>query len=151
MDPAMALMVAGTGFQAVQQYRADKQEAALRKQNAAILAAEGERAKESYGEEARERRKEGKRLKARQITLYAKSGMAPGTGTPLLVRNESMRQIEKQAQIIEKHGEYAYSKAMSAAELERRKGRAASKRGLWAAGSSLATGLGTALLLKRRY
>lgn len=148
-DPVTAgLIIAGVGAgaSAYSQYQAGKEEKKLRKQNAAILAREAEREKEVAGEQAREKRIEGQRLRKRQNVLYAKSGVKAGTGTPLLVRNETVRRIEQQARIIQEHGEFAYSTGMSRAALERKKGRAAKKRGMFQAGSTLATGLGTSLI-----
>lgn len=153
MNPAIALplMAAGVGVQAFSQIQAGKQEAALRKQNAAILTQEAERARLVQGEQAREKRKEGQRLKARQIVLFAKGNVAPGTGTPLIVTRESQKRIEAQAQVIQEHGEFAFRRGTAAAKTQRKIGRAASRRGFLQAGSSLATGLGTIGLLKYQY
>jgi len=153
MNPAMAMtmMAAGTGIQAFSQYQAGKEEAAYRKQNAAILAAEAERSKEVYGEQAREKRKEGQRMKARQTVLFAKAGVVAGTGTPLIVTQESERRIENQARIVEEHGQFAYSSGMSAASIQKKMGKSAARSGMLQAGSSLATGLGTVGLLKYQY
>jgi len=150
MQAGLVMLGLGTTASAYTQYRAGKREERFRKANAAIIAEQAKKERAAYGEQAKEKRLEKRRLIARQNVLYAKSGVKPGIGTPLLVREETARRMEEQARIIQEHGEFAYSMGMSRAALERRRGRYAKKRGMWEAGSTLATGIGTGLLLKAR-
>jgi len=139
---ALVAIGAGTVGSAYGQYQSGQEEKSLRKKNAAILALQAERERAAAGEQAKEKRLEGQRIIARQNVLYGKGGFQPG-GTSLLVRNETVKRIEQQARIVQEHGEFAYSTGMSQAELEKRRGKAAAKAGIWGAGSTLATGLGT--------
>jgi hypothetical protein len=132
---------------AISSLQAGKQEKSIREANARILEAEAVRERRAMGEQAREKRKEGQRLVKRQRVLYAKGNVKTTVGTPLLVRDETIRRIEQQASIIQEHGQFAYETKRNRAAIERKIGRAAKKRSKWEAGSSLATGLGSALLL----
>lgn len=151
-DPATAgliLSVVGVVGEAASKAKAGKEEDKIRKQNAAIIEAEAQREARAKGEQAREKRLEGQRLEASQIVAFAKSGVRGGTGTSLLVRDDSRRRIEQQARIIQEQGTFARETGTARASLERRKGRAARKSSRFSAGTSLATGFGSILATKR--
>lgn len=162
---ALATSIIGTGMQVVgglQQASASKAanraNAEIAARNAAIAASEGERARMAAGEQAREKRKEARRLLARQTVLYAKSGVKPETGTPLIVSEETKKQLARQAAIVQEQGDYAYSYGMSQAgiygeqeSLYGKMARSAGRMGLWSTGTTLATGLSQTALLKYQF
>lgn len=149
-EVALIATAVGVGTQAYSEHQAGKREDKLRKQNAAALQAQADREHEQAREQARQKRLEGQRLTSRQRVLLAKSGVKVGTGTPLLVQNETVRRIEQQAQIIQEHGLYAKEYGYSQAAIEKKRGKYAKRTGFLTAGSTLATGLGQSLLLKHQ-
>ena len=140
-------LVGGTVIQAAAQARAGKEEEELRKANAAIIAAEAEREARAEGEKAGLKRSEKARLAAIQNVQFAKSGIKGGTGTALLQRQESLRRIELQAEVLQEGGLFARDVGMSRSALEIAKGKSARRSGRLQAIGSLATGFGTAGLL----
>lgn len=146
MNPFAFLLTSlfGSVFGAVNQYGQGKEAERIHRRNAQIIEQQGIRERKVARTQARERRKEGQRLKARQIVLYAKSGVSPAGGTPLGVTEESLRRIEEQASVIQEHGRYAFERSQSEAYLERQMGKSARRRGKYSAFASLATGLGRA-------
>lgn len=148
MGVGAALLIAGTVAEAESKRQAGKQEEKFRKQNAAIITAESERNARAAGEQAGQKRAEKRRLIGRQNVQFAKTGVRAGTGTSLLVREDSLRRIEAQAEILQERGTFARETGVSRAGLELSKGKAARRAGNLAAGTSLLTGFGTGLLLR---
>jgi hypothetical protein len=155
MDPITAIgataLIGGTGLQAWSQKKAGEEENEIRKRDAAIIEAESEREARAAGEQAGLTRAEKARLAARQNVLYAKGGVMGGQGTPLIVREDSLKRIEQQAQVIQERGLFARETGQSRAALERYTGEAAKRAGRLQAGASLLTGFGQAFLLGGPY
>lgn len=141
-------LVGGTIIQSMAQAQAGEEAERLHRANAAIIAAEAEREARVAGEEAGEKRKEKARLAALQNVQFAKRGVKAGTGTPLIARQDSLRRIELQAEILQERGTFAREFGASRSALELAKGKAAKRSGRLQAIGTLATGLGSAGLLR---
>ena len=140
---AIPAMVAGTAVSAIGQYQAGRETRSLSRSQAAAQAADAAAAREQAKAAGRLKRAEGRELAARQRVAY---GGISGP-TPMLVLNETMDQIEQDAANIQRGGVNAYERGMQESAWTRRAGRSAYRSGLWGAGSSLMTGLGTTGLL----
>lgn len=139
---AMIAMAAGTGMSAYQQYQVGREQRALHKQRAAVSLEEAEAVTKATRHEAREKTKEGRRFKARQKALFAKSGVKI-TGTPLLVMKETEKEFRRDAAFIMEGGITEARRLRTGAGMERQMGRSAYRAGQWGAGSTLLTGAGT--------
>lgn len=148
---AIGLMIGGTIMQAKSQYEAGKAEESANKANAAIAARNAEIAKTESAEKAREARKEGRSLLAKQIVLFAKSGVKAGVGTPLIVSEETKKQMERRARIIQEYGASEAEIYGMQSSMFKKMAKAAGRGALWSAGGTLATGLGTAGLMAYKY
>lgn len=143
MDPATMMLVAtavGTGMSAYGQYQYGKQQEQIGKQQARIAEQEGARKREIARETALEKRKEKRALLAKQIVLYAKSGVRAGVGTPSLVGKETESRLDREAQIIQEQGIYDWQYGKSQADIYRKQGAAAKESGMWGAAATLTTG-----------
>lgn len=160
---ALTTAGAGIGLQAFGMYQqgkaaesAAKSNAALAIRNAEIAAEEAKHARKIAGEEARERKKEGRSILAYQKTLY--TDFKTGAGSPFLVREKSKKQLERQVRIISERGQYAYGRAMSERYIYlgqygmfKKQGKSASRSAMWGAGTTLATGFSNLYLQKYYY
>lgn len=108
--------------------------------NARIAAMEAESIREAAKYEEREARKEGKKLKARQLVQVAKGGTVPGVGTPLLLQTETAAEIEKDIRLMRYGYGLKRSQALSRGRYGKMMGRAKSRASVWGAGKTLATG-----------
>jgi len=106
--------------------RQQQMEAARRRQIAAL--------------EASDFRKRQGRLLARQRALLGAAGVDPGSGTPLLVAEDTAGEIELNALRIRAGGESEATRLDNAAALSRAEGRAAQTAGYLRAGSLLFQG-----------
>ncbi len=80
MGPEAALLTmlgVGTGISAVSQYQQGKEAKSLAKKQAGALAQDAAALRESSKEEARLKREEGRKLRARQTVAYASAGVKP--------------------------------------------------------------------------
>ena len=134
----IALVAAGTS--AYSQYQTGKFQEEMGEYNAALARQEAESIEEAGEFEQRETRAEGRRFRARQLLQFAKGGVVPTTGTPLLVGQETVADIAKDIKL-QKYGfGLQKSRILSRAKQERQKGKYASRAGAWQAGTSLLTG-----------
>ena len=90
--------------------------------------------------EERDLRVEGRKLRARQLLQFAQGGVVPGTGTPLLVGEETALDVERDIQRQRFGFGLQKSRARSRGRLEKFKGKAATRASRFQAGSSLLTG-----------
>jgi len=141
-------LIGGSAIQASAQNQAGKDAKKFHEANAAIIKAESEAEARAEGEQAGLTRAEKARLAAQQNVRYAKSGVKAGTGTSLLVRQDSLARIEQQAQVLQDWGTFARDLGKSRSALEIAQGKSARKSGRLQAIGSLATGLGTAGMLR---
>lgn len=126
-----------TAYMAVQQGKAAEQQG---KYQAELAARDAESIKEASEFEERQGRIEGRQLRARQLLQFAKGGVVPGTGTPLLVQQETAAKTRRDI-TLQKYGYgLAYGRSMSQAKMARMMGKSKSKASRWQAGSSLLTG-----------
>ena len=132
--------IAAASYTAYSTYQQGKYQEDLYKDQAAQSVREGEQITEASRFEEREARIEGRKLRARQYLQFAKGGVVPGTGTPLLVGEETAVDIERDIQ----RGKYGFGlesqRKYFEAGIQRKKGKAASRAARWQAGSSLLTG-----------
>lgn len=105
--------------------------------------AEGQALQEEIraAEEARLRRKEGEKTKARQIAKFAKGGVRVGEGTPLLVLAETALDTEADVKAIREGGEGTASIFRRRGQTFRSIGRSAKRRSRVRAGTSLLSGI----------
>ena len=145
MELAIPAVIAGTGLSAYGQYQAGRETRSLSRSQAAAQAADAAAAREQAKEAARLKRAEGRELLARQRVAYAGAGVSGPT--PMLVLADTMDKIEQDAANIQRGGVNAYERGMQESAWTRRAGQSAYRSGLWGAGSSLMTGLGTAAFM----
>ncbi len=132
--------IAAAGYGAYSTYQQGKYQQELYKQQAGLSIQEAEQIQEASRYEEAESRAEGRKLRARQFLQFAKGGVVPGTGTPLLVAEETRTDIERDIQK-QKYGYgLAEERKYFEADLYKKKGKAASRAGRWGAGTSLLTG-----------
>lgn len=139
---AVAALAAGTTISAVSQYRQGKEQRELYKQRAAAALEDAKAVRESYGEQAREKRKEARRYEKRQRVLFAKGGVQ-AEGTALDIIKETETEFQREAGLIQLHGETESSRLRTQAMFERQAGQSAYRAGLWGAGATVMSGLGT--------
>lgn len=132
--------IAAASYSAYSTYQQGKYQEDLYKQQAGLSIQEAEQIQEASRYEERESRVEGRKLRARQFLQFAKGGVVPGTGTPLLVAEETRTDIERDIQK-QKYGYGLESqRKYFEADLSKKKGKAASRAARWSAGTSLLTG-----------
>jgi hypothetical protein len=124
-------------YSSIQQGKAAEQAG---KYNAELAARQAENIKEASEYEEREARIEGRKLRARQLVQFAKGGVVPGAGTPLLVQEETAARTERDI-MLQKYGYgQQYVRSLSEAKMQRMMGKSKSRASRWQAGSSLLTG-----------
>lgn len=144
LEAAIAAMVGGTVMSAFAQRAQGKQQAKWMKYNAAVAEAKA-KAEERAGLVAGGRkREEGRRFKARQLALYAKAGVDPTIGSPLVVMQDTAIEIERDARLIALTGVERAGFLESEAGLLRAQAGATRRAGRTAFGTTLLTGLGGA-------
>jgi len=139
-EVAIIAALAGAGVSAVsaiQQGKVAKQAAEF---NAALAGQEAESIGDTQEFEERETRVEGRKLRARQLLQFASGGVVPGVGTPLLVGEETAQDVEKDIGFQRFGFGLQRRQALSRQQLEKRKGKAATRASRFQAGSSLLTG-----------
>jgi hypothetical protein len=125
---------------ATSQYQQGKYMEEMGEYKAGLAKQEAESVKEASEFEERETRIEGRRIRARQLLQFAKGGVVPTTGTPLLVGEETTADIEKDIKL-QKYGYgLQYSRTLSRGRLARQEGKYAKRAGAWSGGTSLLTG-----------
>lgn len=142
---AIAVAAAGTyvsysGAQA----SADAQERASN-YNAMVAMQEAEAARQAAAYEEARLREAGESLKSRQRMLYLKGGVDIGEGTPLLVESDTAAKIELDAQAIRWKGEIGATSNLNQAYSDLMTAYNAKKIGQYTAGTTLLTGLSSAL------
>lgn len=138
-----SMMVGGMVMSARQQHQVGKDQKELYKQRAAVAEEEAKAVTKATEHQEREKRKEGRRYVARQKVLFAKSGVRPKVGTPLLVMRETAEEFERDAAFIQEGGATEARRLRTEAGMERRMGESAYGAGQWGAASTVMTGLGT--------
>ena len=137
---ATDVAITAAAVSATSQIQQGKFQEGMLKYNAQLAAREAETIKEASEYEQRAARKEGRKLKAQQFVQFAKGGVVPTTGTPLLVREETAGDIEREVRL----KGYGYgiqrSRALSESRLQKMKGKGMSRAARWQAGTSLLTG-----------
>lgn len=137
---AADVALATAAVSATSQIQQGKYQQEMAEYNAALATQEAETVKEAGEYEEREARIEGRRLRAKQLLQFAKGGVVPTTGTPLIVGKKTAVDIEKDIQLQRYGYGLQYSRTLSRARLERMKGKGARRASRWAAGTSLLTG-----------
>lgn len=135
-------MVGGTLMSAINQAKQGRESRALYQQRAAVAEGEARAVTKATEHEERKKRIEGRRHIARQKVLFAKSGVKLA-GTPLLVMKETEEEFMRDAAFIQEGGATEAKRLRSEAGLERQAGASAYRAGMWGAGATAMTGLGT--------
>ncbi len=139
---ATTLLIAGAGlsaFSAISQGQAASSEAKFR---ASVSQQQAAREREVAAAEERDFRRRQSQAFAQGIADLGGSGIDIQTGTPLLTSEDFAAETELQALRIRSGGETRALRAEQEAQLLRRAGRAAKRRGFLRAGASLLTGAG---------
>ncbi len=97
---AGAAVIGGGLISAYGQYKEGEQQSQAASYNAAISRREADLLRKSADLDAYRRRKSGERLTSRQTALYAKAGVLL-SGSPLAVIEDTMTEIELDAQIVD--------------------------------------------------
>lgn len=147
---ATAAMITGTVMSARQQAQAGREERALYAQRAGVAEEEAVAITKATRHEAREKRKEGRRFKARQKALFAKSGVKIAGTSPLVMR-ETEKEFARDAAFIQEGGMVEARRMRSQAGMERQMGVSAYRAGIWGAGTTLLTGAGTTYSRGRKW
>jgi hypothetical protein len=138
---AAGAVAGGTTLSAVNQAKQAKEAKKLHKERAAAALKDAEAARKSFNEQARSKRKEGKRYEARQRVLFAKEGVRGPTALDIL--KVTADEFEKEAGYISEHGVTEYKRGVTQAGFERDMGRSAYRAGMWGAASTVMSGVGT--------
>lgn len=152
----LAVSLLGTAASAYSSYQQGKDAAAMASLNAKIAAdnasleAQKLQTQKTLNKVAEQRlRKEGEKLKSAQRVAYSKSGVDPGSGSPLLTIKETASDIEMDAQtlrlagsmeeanIVAQRSQYKIDEKMALM-----RGSQAKTAGTIGAGSSLLSGIG---------
>jgi len=137
---AATTAIAAAGTSAYMSYQQGKTTEQQDKYQAALAEREAETVKEAGEYEERQSRIEGRQLRARQLLQFAKGGVVPSTGTPLLVGGKTAADTTRNISL-QKYGYgLQYTRSMSQAKLYRMMGKSRSRASRWQAGSSLLTG-----------
>jgi len=157
-DPITAMLIVGTGLQAVTQIQAGREAQAqaesaqnIANRNAALMEREAKAIKAKTEFEQKRQVEAAARIKSRLRARLAATGAVPDIGTPLLIQEEQAEELELKQILIGYEGQVEAAKARSQAELDRltgriaiKKGKAAKRAGYIGAGATLLTGFGTA-------
>ena len=135
-------VIAGVGLSALSQVQAGKEAEAEAERNAAIAREEGIESQRAGREQARLTRAEGRRKAARDRAAIAHAGVKSYTGTPLLLQQETLSEVEREADIFAEEGATTRRQLFSEAAFEEERGKRKRRAGVFGAGTTLLTGLG---------
>jgi hypothetical protein len=137
----LAVGISSTIYAAKAQQAQAAQQSKMFKYNAAVQTAQAQEARKAAAYEAAQKREEGRKLHARQLTLYSKAGVLPQVGTPLLTMAETAADVERDARVTEITGKRQGRYYESQAGLSRMQASAVTRAGRWGAGTTLLTGI----------
>lgn len=140
---AAATSAVGAGVSAYGQYQQGKSQEKLANYNAQVQEANAANRERDGRAMANAQRRQNEKLKARQRTVSAKSGVT-GAGSPLAVAAQQAGEMEMQALDIERNAANAALADRQQATLDRAGGKAAKRGALWAAGATILQGAGDA-------
>ncbi len=142
MFAAALATIGGTIMSGIAQNQQAKQEAKWMKYNAAVAESKAKAEERSALYAAGAKREEGRTLRARQLALYAKAGVSPQTGSPLLTMQNTAAEVERDARLVELGGRERAGYLMAEAGMNRAIAGQTKKAGLWSMGTTLLTGIG---------
>lgn len=134
--------LAGTAVSAYGTYQGGQDKKKAYEYNARVAQAEGAMARQRAEREEEVHRSKLRRLMGTQRALFAAAGVEIGTGTPLEVMLDTVREGEKEAQYIKWGGETEETRYLNEAQLQRMYGESAGRAGTIGGLSQFATGLG---------
>jgi hypothetical protein len=137
---AMGLSAAGTVVSAIGQNNAGKAEQQAANYNARVAEMNAAAEQDRAGVEADDYRRQQSRKLASSIAARGASGVAIGSGTPLMVSEDVVREIELGASRIGHEGATKANAYRNQATLDRVSGKNARKAGRIAAGATLLSG-----------
>ena len=147
-------VVAALASSAISAYSAHQQGKAaeqMHKYNAELAAREAQAVDEASDRDERQSRVEARQLRARQFLQFAKGGVMPGSGTPLLIQQETAAEQEKDIAVQRYKYAQQYSRHMGESSLQKMMGKSKSRAGRWQAGSSMLSGVSRAAALSAEY
>lgn len=136
-----ALQVGGTALSVVGTLQAGEAEKSQAEIEAALAESQALQEEIRGVEEERLRRKEGEKLKARQIAQFAKGGVRVGEGTPLLVMAETILDTQEDVAAIQEGTKARAGTFRLTGQTFRSVGKAAKRTSRLKAGSSLLSGI----------
>lgn len=139
-----AATLAGAGVAAYSQHQAGQAAYKVGKHNAAVAEQQAQMARDQAKLREETQRRQDMQVLASQRAAIARSGVSLDEGTSLLLMDESVREAERNAQIIRYEGELDSYQLLARADLERFSGRQARRGANIAAGSSLLSGAASA-------
>lgn len=148
---AIGTTVLSTGMGVYQGIQSGKDAKAWSEYNAGVMVNEATMARQNAALEAEQQRKAGARLKGEQRAAFARAGVDISSGSPLDVLAETASETELAISTIKWAGEQQAKRAISAAEAERMKGKAAERASYWGAGSTFLTGASKATSMGLKY
>ncbi len=146
---ASDLTLVGAGLTAFSQFQAGKQQEENAQFNAAVQDQRAEQEKFAVRSEADIRHERGRKLLATQRAKFAGAGVT-GAGSPLLVIDETARNIALDVQTTLFSGRQRSNLLRSQASILRTSGKSAFRAGLFGAGTSLLTGATNATSIYKR-
>lgn len=138
---AISAIAGGTALSAVNQAQQGREARKLHKQRAAAALEDARAVRKAAGEKARGVRKQAKREKARQRVLFAKEGVSGPTALDIM--KITADEFEKEATIFQEGGSVEASRLRGQAEFELEAGQSAFRAGIYGAGATALSGLGT--------
>ena len=116
-----------------------KYQEALHKQRARFAVSEGDAKRAAEKQKAKRVREQGREIAAGQSAHAGKNNIVGTTGSFLLVQTDTAAEIEEEARIISREGDYAYSRGVAQAGFERFQGKQARRAAKWKAGTTIMT------------
>lgn len=141
----MVLSLAGTAMSAVGQMNAGKAEAQAARYNAQVNEMNAAAERDKSAVEAEDFRRQNARKLASSIAARGASGVDIGSGTPLMVSEDVVREIELGASRIGHEGAAKSTAYKNQATLDRARAKNASSAGRIMAGATLLSGAGSIL------
>ena len=141
---ALGVSLLGTGLSAYGQYRSGQAQKAAYDYNAKVAEGEAVTASAGAAREEEVHRAKLQRMLGTQRALYGAAGVDITSGSPLLTMMSTAEEGEREAEFIKYGGEVSATEKLNEARLNKFYGKQAYKSGLWGAGSTFFTGLGSA-------
>lgn len=141
---AAVVAVVGAGIAAYSTYEAAQSQSALARYNAAQQQAQNQAMLQQSAAKSLAQRTENEKILAQQEAMFAASGVATNTGSPLTVETKQAALLERRALNTDYEGAMAYRTGQSSVYGDWMQASAASRAGKLGAGATLLQGVGSA-------